>query len=540
MTPVVMLARWTMQMPHSQLASLLDHCKGSFAKITQIHAFMVSRGLDQDNVLLSRFIDTTASLGFSDYVYSIIQHKNKGADIYLWNTMIRSLSSSSHPLEAISLYNAIQNIGLRPDSYSIPLVLKACAHLSTTEITMAIHAQAVRIGLYWDIHVQTAFIQTYAACGHLQCCCQIFDQMPNRDLISWNAILAAYAKFGDMETAHKLFDEMPQKDVISWTTLISGYEQMRRSNDAIMLFRKMQFVDIEPDEVTILSVLSACAQVGASELGEWIHVYIDRHDLFKLVPLMNALMDMYVKSGHIDKALEVFNAMIHKSVITWTTIIAGLAFHGLGMEALKIFSKMERAEVMPNDVTFVAILSACNHIGFAKAGRCFFDKMRIKYRIKPKVEHYGCMVDLLGRAGYLCEAFQLINEMPFKANGAIWGALLSAARIHVDVQLGELALLHLIEVEPHNGGNYILLSNIYASLGRWDDVRSTRKLMKDKGVKKALAGSYVEVGNSVHEFVAGDNSHPHAEKIYKIASEVDLQLRTAGYVPNTCNLLDFN
>ncbi|KAF3773407.1 Pentatricopeptide repeat-containing protein [Nymphaea thermarum] len=536
---MVMMARWKKFMPHSELAFLLDHYKGSFSHITQTHAFMVSRGLDQDNTLLSKLIDTTTSLGFSDYAYSIFQHK-KDANIYLWNTMIKGLSSIPHSPEAISLYNTIQNVGLRPDSYSIPFVLKACAHLSTTTTTMAIHAQAVRIGLCQDVHVQTAFIQTYAACGYLSCSRQIFDQMPSRDLISWNAILAAYVKFGDIKTACKLFDEMPHKDVISWTALIAGYAQINQPNEAIILFRRMQFVDIEPDEITILSVLSACAQVGALELGEWIHAYIDRHNLYKIVPLTNALIDMYVKSGRIDKALEVFNGMIHKSVITWSTIIAGLAFHGLGMEALKMFSRMEGAEVMPNGITFIAILSACSHIGFVKVGRCFFDKMRTKYSITPTIEHYGCMVDLLGRAGYLCEAFQLISEMPFIANGAIWGALLSAARIHVDVKLGELALQHLTEVEPHNSGNYILLSNIYASLGRWDDVRNLRKLMRDKGVKKAPGGSYVEVGNSVHEFVAGDNSHPHAERIYEIASEIDLQLRMAGYVPNTCILLDFD
>ncbi|XP_077230507.1 pentatricopeptide repeat-containing protein At5g56310-like [Tasmannia lanceolata] len=513
--------------PH--LFSLLNQCS-TFKHIIQTHGFMVSKGLDQSNILLSKFIDTCSFLGFKDYAYSVFTIKTQ-PDIYLYNTMIRGLSQTDSAKEAILLYNRIQLAGFRPDTYSFPFVLKAITRLSSIEVGKEIHGQIIRIGLNSDIHVLTGLIQMYSACGAITDARQLFDRMHQRDVVSWNAMVAGYAKIGNVDTARELFELMPERNVISWTAVISGYAQMNRPNDAIMIFRRMQLAEVEPDEIAMLAVLSACAHLGALELGEWIHNYIDKHGLHKIVPLINALIDMYAKSGNIEKALEVFENMSHRSVITWTTMIAGLALHGLGTEALEMFSRMERAKVKPNDVTFIAILSACSHVGLVETGRWHFGIMNSRYKITPKIEHYGCMVDLLGRAGYLQEAQDMVRQMPFETNGAIWGALLAASRIHGDLELGECALRHLIEVEPHNSGNYTLLSNIYAALGKWEDVGTVRKVMRDRGVKKVPGGSSVELNSTVHEFIVGDDSHPQSKRIYEVVCEINSQLKMAGYVP---------
>ncbi|OVA20431.1 Pentatricopeptide repeat [Macleaya cordata] len=516
--------------PSSGLLSLLKQCC-NFKHLNLTHGFMVPRGLDQNNLLLSKFIETCSFLGFTDYGFKVFTLKTQ-PDIYLYNTMIKALSQTDSAKDAIFIYNRLQTMGFRPDTYSFPFVLKSVVHLSAVEAGTQIHGQSVRTGLDSDVHVVTGLIQMYSACGFICDARKLFDSMPLRDLVSWNAMVAGYEKVGDVDSARDLFEKMPERNVISWTTVIAGYAQMNRPDEAIMIFRKMQLEDIEPDEIAMLAVLSACAHLGALELGEWIHNYIDKRGWSKIVPLTNALIDMYVKSGSIEKAVEVFEKMKHRSVITWTTMIAGLALHGLGREALEMFSRMERTRIKPNEVTFIAILSACCHVGLVDMGRWYFNNMSSQYHIKPKIEHYGCMIDLLGRAGYLQEAHELVKGMPFEANGAIWGSLLAASRIHGDVELGECALKHLIDMEPHNSGNYTLLSNIYAASGRWNEVGMVRKAMRDKGVKKMPGGSSIELNNRFHEFIAGGQSHPQSQRIYEVLYEVNGQLRMAGYISN--------
>ncbi|XP_072983475.1 pentatricopeptide repeat-containing protein At5g56310 isoform X1 [Typha latifolia] len=525
--------------PLHRLIPLLTQCS-TFGHINQVHAFMLSRGLDMDNLLLSKYIHACSLLGFKDYAYLVFQRKEK-PNIYLYNTMIRCLSQSDSAKDAIFLYNAIHVVGLRPDTYSFPFVLKAVAHLGVLELGRQVHSQVVRIGLGSDIHILTGLIYMYSSCGGINDARMLFDGVLHRDVVLWNVMITGYIKVGNLDDACVLFELMPERNVVSWTTVISGYAQMKRPDEAIAMFRRMQVEDsVEPDEIALLAVLSACADLGALDLGEWIHIFINKHGLYRTIPLMNALIDMYAKSGNIAKAFDVFKKMKHKSVITWTTMIAGFALHGLGMDALKMFQQMERENVEPNDVTFLGILSACSHIGLTDLGRWYFDRMRLWYKIKPKVEHYGCMVDLLGRAGCLKEAQALVQDMPFEANAVIWGALLAASRIYGEVDLGEQALINLIELEPHNSGNYILLSNIYAAQDRWDDVGKLRKVMKDRGVKNIPGASSIEVDGMVHEFTSRDGSHPCFKRMHKVLCNINRHLKTFGYAPKFCGgFLDF-
>ncbi|GJV11923.1 pentatricopeptide repeat-containing protein [Tanacetum coccineum] len=348
--------------------------------------------------------------------------------------------------------------------------------------------------------------QVYASFGCIEDARKVFDGMCVRDVAVWNAMVSGYCKVGEFEKARELFEVMEERNVVSWTALIAGYAQGNRACEAVEVFRRMRVDGVKPDEVTMVALLSACAQLGALELGEWVHGYIDEYNLRKSMSLNNALIDMYAKSGNIKKAMDVFENMKDQCVITWTTVIAGLALHGLGKEALDIFSRMEKSRVKPNDVTLIAVLSACSHSGLVKSGRWYFNNLLKKYGIKPRIEHYGCMIDLLDRAGCLLEAQEVLKKMPFEANAAIWGSLLAA--LYKNVDLGKKALDHLVKLEPYNSGNFLLLSNLYAANGHWNESGSIRKAMRDNGVKKIFGVSCIEVNSRVHEFISGNGSHP--------------------------------
>ncbi|XVF19154.1 hypothetical protein REPUB_Repub11eG0084700 [Reevesia pubescens] len=536
-----------------ELSCLLNRCS-SQKHVEQAHGFMVRTALDHDKLLLCQFIETCSSLGFSGYAYSVFALNSQArSHIYVYNTVIKVLTLSHSAFEALLVYKSIGWAKLRPDSYSFPFALKAVVNLQALRLGTKIHSQTICAGLDSNLHVVTALIQMYSSSASIRDARKLFDQVQLTssyiygDVAIWNAMIAGYAKVGESDIAWDLLDCMPQTQanalLICWTAVIAGYAQMNRPNEAIAVFRRMQLENVKADEIAMLAVLSACAHLGAIQIqfGESIHGYIYKRGFSQMVPLQNALIDMYAKSGNICKALQVFENMNHKTVITWTTIISALAFHGLGAKALNMFSRMETAQVKPNDITFIAILSACTHVGLVDLGRFYFNTMRSRYGIQPMIQHYGCMIDLFGRAGCLGEALELVSRMPFKPNAAIWGSLLAASNIHADAELGELALLHLIKLEPWNSGNYALLSNIYASGGRWDKSVMTRKMMRDKGVRKIPGWSFIQVSNRAHKFIAGDTSHPQFDRIHGILFNMNEQMKIAHHLLNEFReLLDFD
>ncbi|KAL8227296.1 hypothetical protein R6Q57_017128 [Mikania cordata] len=493
------------------ISSLLDHCYSSI-HVYQAHGFMFARGLDQDNLLLSRFIGACSNTGLLDHAISVFSHKTC-KNVYLYNTLIKALLSNSRMKDAVFVYNKARVMELKPDSYTIQFLLKGVIRL---RLGKGVHCQAISYGLHLDVHVGVELVRMYTSCGRVCDARKVFDEMLARDLVIWNAMVSGYCKVGEVERARALFEVMPERNLVSWTALIAGYAQANKPSEAVAVFSRMQINGVEPDEVTMLAALSACAQLGALELGEWIHGYINKHSLHTTLSLYNALIDMYAKSGNIKKAIEVFESMKDRCVITWTTIIAGLALHGFGKEALDMFSRMENTRVKPNDVTLIAVLSACSHNGLVEEAHWCFNNLFPKYGIEPRIEHYGCMIDLLGRAGCLLDALQLLNRMPFEPNAAIWGSVLAASRLYANVELGQLAVQHLVKLEPHNSGNFSLLSNIYASAGNWKESGLTRKVMRDAGVKKISGSSCIELNSKVHEFISGNGSHPQSEKIFEV------------------------
>ncbi|KAL9283637.1 Pentatricopeptide repeat-containing protein [Arabidopsis thaliana] len=498
--------------------------------LKQSHCYMIITGLNRDNLNVAKFIEACSNAGHLRYAYSVFTHQ-PCPNTYLHNTMIRALSLLDEPNAhsiAITVYRKFWALCAKPDTFTFPFVLKIAVRVSDVWFGRQIHGQVVVFGFDSSVHVVTGLIQMYFSCGGLGDARKVFDEMLVKDVNVWNALLAGYGKVGEMDEARSLLEMMPcwVRNEVSWTCVISGYAKSGRASEAIEVFQRMLMENVEPDEVTLLAVLSACADLGSLELGERICSYVDHRGMNRAVSLNNAVIDMYAKSGNIIKALDVFECVNERNVVTWTTIIAGLATHGHGAEALAMFNRMVKAGVRPNDVTFIAILSACSHVGWVDLGKRLFNSMRSKYGIHPNIEHYGCMIDLLGRAGKLREADEVIKSMPFKANAAIWGSLLAASNVHHDLELGERALSELIKLEPNNSGNYMLLANLYSNLGRWDESRMMRNMMKGIGVKKMAGESSIEVENRVYKFISGDLTHPQVERIHEILQEMDLQIQS--------------
>ncbi|XP_020592325.1 pentatricopeptide repeat-containing protein At1g08070, chloroplastic-like [Phalaenopsis equestris] len=350
-------------------------------------------------------------------------------------------------------------------------------------------------------------------------------------------LLDMYCKCGDTKSARTLFDSMSVKDVSSWSVMISGYAQANCFNEPFKLFRKMKNVGVKPNEISILSLLSLCADFGALDRGREVHAFIDQQGIEMNIVLLTALVDMYAKCGEMEEAYKIFKGAEDKDICMWNSMLNGLAMNGHGNEAIKFFFHMESAKIRPNDISFVGILKACSHAGLVLEGKRFFRRMVDEYGLVPRVEHYGCMVDLLGRAGLLDEAHEMIRRMPISPNVVVWGALIAACRVHKNSSLGELAASEIHKLDPSNVGCNILLSNIYAAEGRWSDVAGVRRAIKDGGLKKAIAVSSIELNDSIHEFVNGDASHARTEEIYNMVAEMKKELKQAGHVPNTSVVL---
>ncbi|CAN6806778.1 hypothetical protein HID58_051332 [Brassica napus] len=498
--------------------------------LKQAHCSMIITGLHRDNLIVAKLIEACSVAGHLQYAYYVLTHQ-PFPNTYLHNTMIRALSLVDEPnahSTAVLVYRKFWSLCPKPDTFTFPFVLKIAFRLSDVWFGRQVHSQTVVSGFDSSFHVVTSLIQMYCSCGGLRDARKVFDKMPVRDVTVWNALLAGYGKVGEVDEARRLLETMPcwVRDVVSWTCVISAYAKKGRASEAIEVFQRMVMENVEPDEVTLLAALSACADLGSLELGERICSYVDHRGMKRGVSLSNALIDMYAKSGDIKKALEEFERVSDRNVVTWTTLITGLATHGLGGEALTMFNRMVKAGVEPNSVTFIAVLSACSHVGLVDLGKRFFTSMRSDYGIEPNIEHFGCLIDLLGRAGRLKEAEEVSKTMPFEANAAIWGSLLAASNVHHDLELGERALNQLIKLEPNNSGNYMLLANLYADLGKWEESRMMRKMMKGIGVKKLAGESSIEVENRVYRFISGDFSHPHAVKIHELLQEIDLQIQS--------------
>lgn len=359
-----------------------------------------------------------------------------------------------------------------------------------------------------------------------------------RDVFVGCALIDMYSKGGCCDDALKVFRDMPYRNLVSWSALLAGYVQCNRFKDALLLFQEMLVEKVEPNEATLGSVLTACAQLGALDQGRWVDKYIGTRKLELNSVLGTALIDMYAKCGCIKEAFCVFKRMHVKDVYPWTSLIFGLAMNGDAIGSLNLFSQMLSSGVQPNKVTFIAVLSACAHGGLVNEGQQLFSSMRGVYGVQPTVDHYGCMVDLHGRAGRLREAAMLIKDMPMEPSAGIWGALFGACMIHKDYELGRIVGNHLIRLQPYHSGRYALLANLYSKCRNWEAAANVRKKMNEVGVEKTRGCSWIESNGVVHEFLAFGKSHVASESVYGILDNLTAQIQQLPFLLDA-SLLEF-
>lgn len=348
-----------------------------------------------------------------------------------------------------------------------------------------------------------------------------------------------YSCFGGefLGDARNVFDRMAKSSAVTWSAMIGGYVRSGLSSDAVGLFREMQASGVRPDEVTMIGVLAAAADLGALELARWVGRFVEKEGIGKSVTLCNALIDALAKCGDLDGAMAVFHGMKERTIVSWTSVIDALAMEGRGKEAVAVFEEMKTAGVRPDDVAFIGVLTACSHAGMVDEGYGYFESMRMAYGIDPKIEHYGCMVDMFGRAGMVERAMEFVHKMPMKPNPIIWRTLVAACRAHGRLELGETITRNLLNEYPAHEANYVMLSNVYALTRRWKEKSEIRREMSKRGIKKVPGCSLVELDGEVHEFIAGDESHPQWKEIYMMVEEMARELRRAGHISATSEVL---
>ncbi|KAK9293231.1 hypothetical protein L1049_021221 [Liquidambar formosana] len=450
-----------------------------------------------------------------------------------WSALISCYEQNEMYDEALVAFVQMNANGIMVDEVVVVSVLSACARFSIVKMGKLIHGLVVRIGIDSYVNLHNALIHMYSSCGEIIAAQRLFNAGYLLDQISWNSMISGYLKCGSVEIARALFDSMPVKDIVSWSAMISGYAQHDQFSETLSLFQEMQLEGIRPDETTLVSIISACTRLAALDQGKWVHVYIRKNGLKVNSILGTTLIDMYMKCGCVDNAFEVFNGMEEKGVSSWNSLVIGLAVNGLVERSLDMFSEMKKCGVVPNEITFMGVLGACRHMGLVDDGRRHFDSMINEHKREPNVKHYGCMVDLLGRAGLLKEAEELIENMPMAPDVATWGALLGACKKHGNNEMGERVGRKLIELQPDHDGFHVLLSNIYASKGNWDDVLEIRGMMMQQGVVKIPGCSLIEANGIVHEFLAGDKTHPQINEIEEMLNEMAKRLKMEGYAPHT-------
>ncbi|MCL7049079.1 hypothetical protein MKW94_024224 [Papaver nudicaule] len=423
-------------------------------------------------------------------------------DTFIYNTIIRGYLNSGLTKDCIILYSQMLEKEVYPNKFTYPCVIRACCNGNQIMESRQIHAHVFKFGFGEDKFCLNNLIHMYVNFESLDDARRVFDKMLNKDFVSWTTLITGYSKLGFLDDAYQVFESMPERNSASWNAMIAG-------------------------------MLSACTGLGALEQGGWIYEHINKSGIEVDSKLATTIIDMYCKCGCLDKAFEVFNGLKHKGISSWNCMIGGIAMHGQGKAAIELFEEMQIQMVAPDGITFVNLLSACAHRGLIEEGRHYFHLMKQVYGIEPRMEHFGCMVDMLGRAGFLEEARKLIDEMPMSPDAGVLGALLGACKIYGEIELGEEIGKRVIELEPHNSGRYVLLANLYANVGRWDDVARVRKLMNDRGVKKVPGFSVIEMDGVVSEFIAGGRMHPESKDIYAKVDEMLKCIRSVGYIPET-------
>ncbi|XP_039123790.1 putative pentatricopeptide repeat-containing protein At5g13230, mitochondrial [Dioscorea cayenensis subsp. rotundata] len=466
-----------------------------------VHGCAIKTQYESDPYVAGALLDMYAKCGDvadARAIFEMVPHH----DVIFWSFMIARYAQSNESEEALKLFQRMLRASVVPNEFSYSSVLQACADLGGLKLGEQVHGHIVKVGIEQDIFVSNALIDVYAKCG-------------------------------SMDTGLEIFGELNDKNDVSWNTVIVGYVQLGYGEDALGLFLDMHATQVPGTQVTYSSALRACASITAIDLASQIHALVSKTSLSDDFVVGNSLIDTYAKCGSIKDARKVFDLMNEHDVISFNAMISGYAIHGLAEDALSIFSKMNQMNVRANAVTFVGVLSACSNIGLVKEGLSYFNSMTPEYGIEPSIEHYTCMVRLLGHSGRLDEAVKFIEKIPAEPSLMVWRALLGSCLVHKNAELGQMCAERVLEIEPQDESTYILLSNLYAKTGRWDSVALTRKSMRSRGVKKEAGLSWIEIQGEVHSFSVGDKSHPDLRLINAMLEWLHIRIKKMGYVPES-------
>ncbi|PIN23830.1 hypothetical protein CDL12_03432 [Handroanthus impetiginosus] len=517
---------------------LQNRCK-TISQLSQIHAHIITNGFTQKSFILVKLLTLCTAFNNFPHAHQVFDQVSNPSTA-LWNQIIRGYSVGGNSRKSVEVFNNMGRSSALPDGHTYTFVINSCAKGGLLGEGEQVHGKVLKSVFCSNVYVRASLVDFYAKIGGEEGvgnAKKVFGEMPERNVVTWNSLLLGCLRSGDVDGAFRVFEEIPERNVVSWTTMIAGCAQNGRCREALALFRSMQEENIKFDQVTLVSVLSACAELGDLNLGKWIHSFVfesfDYRNQPVLVSLRNALIHMYASCGEIEAAFGVFNTMKQRTTVSWTSMITGFAKHGYGDEALCVFQLMESSKdnsVRPDEITFLGVLCACSHSGYVDEGRRYFQSMIRTCGIEPRIEHFGCMVDLLSRAGLLDEAHELVKLMPMKPNDAVWGALLGGCRIYKSVELAsDVADLLTKELDPHRAAGYfVLLSNVYAAAKKWQDVVAVRRKMLDIKMRKPPGRSWIQIEGRVYEFLAGDRSHENAHMIYDVIDEITREARFQG------------
>ncbi|KAL9235806.1 hypothetical protein vseg_010541 [Gypsophila vaccaria] len=471
-----------------------------------IHGYVVRNGFDSSVNVLTALVDMYAkckAVSTARLIFDAMESRT----VVTWNSMIDGYVQIGLPDEGFALFQSMLDEGIEPSDVSIMEALHACADMGDIEKGIFVHKLADDKGLSSNVSVTNSLISMYSKCKRVDLAANLFNNLRNKTRVSWNAMIIGFAQNGCV-------------------------------NEALNYFREMRLKGVELDSFTLVSVIPALAELSILRQAKWIHGLSIRSCMDKNVYVMTALVDMYAKCGSIQTARKLFDNMGEKHVTTWNAMIDAYGTHGLGKSALALFSEMQEGPIKPNHVTFLSVISACSHSGLVEEGRYYFEMMKDVYNLEPAMDHYGAMVDLLGRSGMLDEAWNFIQNMPVEPGISVLGAMLGACKIHKNVELGEKAAYKLFELDPDDGGYHVLLSNIYSAASLWDKMSEVRSMMDKKGLRKTPGCSLVELRNELHTFHSGSTIHPQSKEIYAYLDSVIRRIKSVGYVPDTSSIHD--
>ncbi|XP_059636766.1 putative pentatricopeptide repeat-containing protein At3g47840 [Cornus florida] len=469
----------------------------------EIHTQIMKKGFDMTSFVSNSLATMYNKCGKIEYGFCLFENM-RTRDVVSWTTIITTLVQMGQEKHAVQVFLRMRESEVNPNEYTFAAVISGCASLGRIEWGEQLHAHVLHVGLVGFLSVANSIMTMYSKCGQLNSSSIVFYGMTKRDVVSWSTIIAAYAQGGYAEEAFEF---------LSW---------MRREGP-------------KPTEFALASVLSVCGNMAILEQGKQLHAHVLSIGLEHTAMIHSALINMYSKCGSIEEASRIFNVAGNDDIVSWTAMINGYAEHGCSREAIDLFEKIHRVGLRPDPVTFIGVLGACSHAGLVDLGFHYFNSMRTKYKINPSKEHYGCMIDLLCRAGRLSDAEHMIRSMPFERDDVVWSTLLRACRLRGDVECGRRTAERILELDPNSAGTHITLANIYSAKGKWREAADIRKLMKSKGVIKEPGWSWIKVKDRVTAFVAGDRSLPEGDNVYSIldllASRTEFAVQEMGSLP---------